>query len=39
MSERKEYATGEFCWVELISPDVEAAARFYGDLLGWERER
>jgi predicted enzyme related to lactoylglutathione lyase len=39
MSERTEYANGEFCWVELISPDVEAAARFYGDLLGWERER
>jgi predicted enzyme related to lactoylglutathione lyase len=39
MSERKEYANGEFCWVELISPDVQAAARFYGDLLGWERER
>jgi catechol 2,3-dioxygenase-like lactoylglutathione lyase family enzyme len=39
MSERTEYANGEFCWVELISPDVKAAARFYGDLLGWERER
>jgi predicted enzyme related to lactoylglutathione lyase len=39
MSERTEYANGEFCWVELISPDVEAAARFYGDLLGWERKR
>ena len=39
MSERTEYANGEFCWVELISRDVEAAAGFYGDLLGWERER
>jgi uncharacterized protein len=39
MSERTEYANGEFCWVELIAPDVEAAAKFYGDLLGWERER
>jgi uncharacterized protein len=39
MSERTGYANGEFCWVELISPDVEAAASFYGDLLGWERER
>lgn len=38
MSERTAYADGEFCWVELISPDVEAATRFYGDLLGWERE-
>ena len=39
MSERTEYGPGEFCWVELVSPDVDAAATFYGDLLGWERER
>jgi uncharacterized protein len=39
MSERTEYAAGEFCWAELGSPDVEASASFYGDLLGWERER
>jgi uncharacterized protein len=39
MSERTVYANGEFCWVELISPGVDAAAAFYGDLLGWERER
>ena len=39
MSERTAYGPGEFCWVELVWPDVDAAARFYGDLLGWERER
>jgi uncharacterized protein len=39
MSERTEYMPGEFCWVELVSPDVDAAATFYGDLLGWGRER
>jgi uncharacterized protein len=39
MSERTEYAPGEFCWVELVTPDVDAAAGFYGDLLGWDRER
>jgi predicted enzyme related to lactoylglutathione lyase len=39
MSERTAYGPGEFCWVELASPDVDAAARFYGDLFGWERER
>jgi uncharacterized protein len=39
MSERSEYAPGEFCWVELIVPDTDAAAAFYGDLLGWDRER
>ena len=39
MSERTDYAPGEFCWVELVSADVDAAASFYGDLFGWERER
>jgi uncharacterized protein len=39
MSERSEYAPGEFCWVELGSPDVEAAVEFYGDIFGWDRER
>jgi uncharacterized protein len=39
MSERTGYGPGEFCWVELIAPDVDAAALFYGDLFGWERER
>jgi predicted enzyme related to lactoylglutathione lyase len=39
MSERNEYGPGEFCWVELASPDVDAAAAFYGELLGWRRER
>jgi uncharacterized protein len=39
MSERDEYGPGEFCWVELVSPDVDAAAKLYGDLLDWERER
>jgi predicted enzyme related to lactoylglutathione lyase len=39
MSERIAYGPGEFCWVELASPDVDAAATFYGDLLDWERER
>jgi uncharacterized protein len=36
MSERTSYAPGTPCWVDLATPDVEAAARFYGDLLGWE---
>jgi uncharacterized protein len=39
MSTRTEYGPGEFCWVELISPDVDAAAKFYGELLGWECEQ
>ena len=27
---------GSFCWNELCSRDVDAAARFYGALFGWE---
>jgi predicted enzyme related to lactoylglutathione lyase len=34
MSERSEYAPGEFCWVDLTTTDVEAAKGFYADLLG-----
>jgi predicted enzyme related to lactoylglutathione lyase len=26
---------GAFCWSELISPDVEKAAVFYGEIFGW----
>jgi uncharacterized protein len=38
MSERSEYAPGEFCWVDLSTTDVDAAKSFYGDLLGIEAE-
>ena len=38
MSERNEYAPGEFCWVDLSTKDVEGAKNFYGDLLGVEAE-
>ncbi|GEJ56545.1 VOC family protein [Anaeromyxobacter diazotrophicus] len=27
---------GEFCWNELLTSDSAAAARFYGELLGWK---
>jgi len=26
---------GEPCWIELFTPDTEAAAAFYGELFGW----
>jgi predicted enzyme related to lactoylglutathione lyase len=29
------WARGLFCWRELMTDDVEAARRFYADLLGW----
>jgi predicted enzyme related to lactoylglutathione lyase len=36
MSERTSYAPGTPCWVDLATPDVDAAERFYGALFGWE---
>jgi predicted enzyme related to lactoylglutathione lyase len=37
MSERTSYAPGTPCWVELSgTPDVDASASFYGEVLGWE---
>lgn len=36
MSERTSYAPGTPCWVDLGTPDIEAAAGFYGNLFGWE---
>jgi predicted enzyme related to lactoylglutathione lyase len=38
MSERTSYAPGTPCWIDLGTPDVEAAARFYGGLFGWSVE-
>ena len=38
MSERDEYAPGEFGWVDVGMSDVEAGARFYEELLGWEAQ-
>jgi uncharacterized protein len=38
VSERSEYKPGEFCWVDLATTDVDAATKFYGDLLGVEAE-
>jgi predicted enzyme related to lactoylglutathione lyase len=36
MSERTSYAPGTPSWVDLGTPDIEAAASFYGKVLGWE---
>jgi uncharacterized protein len=35
MSERTSYTPGTPCWVDLATPDLEAAERFYGELFGW----
>jgi len=36
MSERTSYIPGTPCWVDLVTPDIEAAEKFYGALFGWE---
>jgi predicted enzyme related to lactoylglutathione lyase len=32
-----EYAPGTPSWIDLASPDTDASARFYGELMGWSR--
>lgn len=36
MSEQNMPANGAFCWNELGTTDVEAAKKFYTQLLGWQ---
>jgi hypothetical protein len=36
MSEQDRYIPGVPCWIDTSQPDPEAAARFYGELFGWE---
>lgn len=36
MSERTNYAPGTPCWVDLGTPDIDAAAGFYAGLFGWQ---
>jgi predicted enzyme related to lactoylglutathione lyase len=36
MSERTSYVPGTPCWVDLATPDLEGAERFYGVIFGWE---
>jgi predicted enzyme related to lactoylglutathione lyase len=38
MGTRTEHAPGTFSWVDLTTPDSDAAKEFYGALLGWEFE-
>ena len=38
MRERTSYAPGTPSWVDLASPDPDAAASFYGGLFGWEAQ-
>src|SRR4051812_26016215 len=38
MPERDGFAPGTPSWVDLATPVVEDAVRFYGELFGWESE-
>jgi uncharacterized protein len=38
MGKRTSYEPGTFCWVDLTTPDPEAAKAFYGGLFGWGAE-
>jgi uncharacterized protein len=38
MPERDGYAPGTPSWVDLTTPDVEGAKRFYSELFGWTAE-
>ena len=33
---RKDFKTGEFCWIDLAAHDLKAAAAWYGELFGWK---
>ena len=35
MSVVEKFVPGEFCWIDLATTDIEAAKKFYGELLGW----
>ena len=36
MPEAMQFKSGDFCWHELMTPDAEAAKKFYGQLFGWK---
>ena len=38
MGERTKYGPGTFSWVDLATPDPDAAIRFYGELFGWQAD-
>jgi uncharacterized protein len=38
MPERTSYEPGTPCWIDLATPDQDAAAEFYGGLFGWSVE-
>ena len=37
MPARKDFSTGEFCWIDLAAHDAESAGEWYEALFGWSR--
>lgn len=35
MPVRKDFKPGEFCWIDFMAHDMEAAGKWYSDLFGW----
>ena len=38
ISVQRDYPDGVFCWVDLATPDPDAAKTFYTGLFGWEAD-
>jgi hypothetical protein len=38
MTTMTTYKPGTFCWIDLGTPDQDAAGEFYGALFGWEQQ-
>lgn len=39
MTERSSYLAGTPSWVDVTTPDLDGAIKFYGDLFGWDIEK
>ena len=35
MSKIEAYTHGQFSWIDLLTPNAQAASKFYGELFGW----
>lgn len=38
MTDTPVYRTGQFVWREIMTPDVAATLRFYGEVIGWKHD-
>jgi len=38
MAKYHTFEPGEFCWVDFVAHDMDAAVRFYGELFDWKAE-